>query len=176
MVFFHLLFFKNWSIVDLQCCVSFWCTTKWLYTGISGGSAVKNLPTVQETRVWSLGWEDPLEKEIATHCSILARRMSWTDKPGGLHPMGSQRIGHSQATNTFFQEQINGAVTRKQHLETTHKRTFSSLKPISKERGCLRRKWACQSKEESRLQQGLRPWTEQLLRCVPTLGLCCCRC
>ena len=77
---------------------------------------------------------------MATHSSILAWKISWTDKPGGLHPMGSQRIGHNRATNTSFQEQINGAVTRKQRLETTHKRTFSRLKPISKERGCLRRK------------------------------------
>ena len=52
--------------------------------------SVKNLPAVQETQVLSLGWEDPLEKEMATHCSILAWKISWTEEPGGLQSMGSQ--------------------------------------------------------------------------------------
>ena len=52
--------------------------------------SVKNLPAVQETQVGSLGWEDPLEKEMATHSSILA----WTEKPGGLQSMRSQQVGH----------------------------------------------------------------------------------
>ena len=56
--------------------------------------SVKNLPAVQETRVPSLGWEDPLEKEMATHSSILAWKISWTEEPGGLQSMGSQRVGH----------------------------------------------------------------------------------
>ena len=55
---------------------------------------VKNLPVVQETRVRSLGWEDPLEKEMATHSSILAWKISWTEEPGGLQSMGSQRVRH----------------------------------------------------------------------------------
>ena len=46
---------------------------------------------MQETRVWSLGWEDPLEKEIASHSSILAWEIPWTEEPGGLQFMGSQR-------------------------------------------------------------------------------------
>ena len=50
--------------------------------------AVKNLPAVQDTRVQSLGWEDPLEKEMATHSSILAWRLSWSEEPGGLQSMG----------------------------------------------------------------------------------------
>ena len=54
--------------------------------------SVKNLPAVQETWVRSLGWEDPLEKEMATHSSILAWKISWTQEPGGLQPMGSQRV------------------------------------------------------------------------------------
>ena len=55
---------------------------------------VKNLPAVQETQVGSLDWEDPLEKEMATHSSILAWKISWTEEPGGLQTMGSQRFGH----------------------------------------------------------------------------------
>ena len=50
--------------------------------------SVKDLPAVQETQVQSLGWEDPLEKEMATHSSILAWRISWTEEPGGLQSMG----------------------------------------------------------------------------------------
>ena len=55
---------------------------------------VKNLPAVQETRVRSLGWEDPLEKEMATPSSILAWKISWTEEPGGLQSMGSQTVRH----------------------------------------------------------------------------------
>ena len=54
---------------------------------------VKNLPAMWETRVQSLNQEDPLEKVIATHSSILAWRIPWTEEPGGLQSMGSQRIG-----------------------------------------------------------------------------------
>ena len=55
---------------------------------------VKCLPAMQETQVQSLVWEDPLEKERATHSSILAWRIPWTEEPGGLQSMGSQRVGH----------------------------------------------------------------------------------
>ena len=55
---------------------------------------VKNLPAVQETQVRSLGWEDPLEKEIETHSSFLVWKISWTEEPDGLQCMGSQRVGH----------------------------------------------------------------------------------
>ena len=55
---------------------------------------VKNLPAVQETHIRSLDQEDPLEREMATHSSILAWRIPWTEEPGGLQSMGSQRIGH----------------------------------------------------------------------------------
>ena len=55
---------------------------------------VKNLPAVQETRVQSLGWEDLLEKEMATHSSVLAWRIPWMEEPGGVQSMGSQRVGH----------------------------------------------------------------------------------
>ena len=62
---------------------------------------VKNLPAVQETQVQSLGWEDPLEKEMAPHSSFLAWKISWTEEPGGLQSMGSQRVRHNWVTNTY---------------------------------------------------------------------------
>ena len=55
---------------------------------------VKRLPTMWETRVQSLGWEDLLEKEMATHSSILAWKILWTEELGWLLSMGSQRVGH----------------------------------------------------------------------------------
>ena len=55
---------------------------------------VKNLPAMPKTRVRSLGWEDPLEKGMATHSSILAWRMPWTEVSGRLQSMGSQRVEH----------------------------------------------------------------------------------
>ena len=56
---------------------------------------VKCLPIMQETQVQSLGQEDFLEKEMATHSSILAWKIPWTEEPGGLQSMGSQRVGHN---------------------------------------------------------------------------------
>ena len=55
---------------------------------------LKRLPPVREAGVQSLGWEDPLEKEMVTHSSILAWRIPWTEEPSRLQSMGSQRVGH----------------------------------------------------------------------------------
>ena len=59
---------------------------------------VKNLPAVQETWVWSLGWEDPLEEGSANHSSVPAWRIPWIEEPGGLQSMGLQRVRHNWAT------------------------------------------------------------------------------
>ena len=56
---------------------------------------IKNLPAVQKTQVRSLGWEDPLEKGMATYSSIIAWRIPWTEELDGLLSMGLQRVGHS---------------------------------------------------------------------------------
>ena len=56
---------------------------------------VKNLPAMQDTWVQYLGWEDPLEKEMASCSSILAWKIPWSEEPGGLQSMGSQRVGHN---------------------------------------------------------------------------------
>ena len=61
---------------------------------------VENLPVMQETWVRSPSWEDPLEKGIATHSSILAWRIPWTEEPSGLQSMELQRVGHDRSTNT----------------------------------------------------------------------------
>jgi len=55
---------------------------------------VKRLSTMPETRVRSLGWEDPLEKEMAIHSSTIAWKIPWTEEPGRLQSMGLQRVGH----------------------------------------------------------------------------------
>ena len=62
---------------------------------------VKNLPALWDTWVQSLGWEDPLEKEMAAHSSIVAWKIPWTDEPGELQSMGLQRVRHDWATNTY---------------------------------------------------------------------------
>ena len=67
--------------------------------------SVKNLPAVQETQVRSLGQENPLEKEMATHSSILAWKISWTEEPGGLQSMGSQTVEHDWVTNTYLADE-----------------------------------------------------------------------
>ena len=63
-------------------------------SGFPVSSLVKNVPAMQDTQVRSLGWEDPLEKEMATHSSTLAWRIPWREEPGRLQSMGSQRVGH----------------------------------------------------------------------------------
>ena len=63
--------------------------------GFPDGSVVKILPAMQELQVWSLGWEESLEKGMATHSSILAWKIPWTEEPGGLQSKDSQRVGHN---------------------------------------------------------------------------------
>ena len=67
---------------------------------------LKNLPAMQESWVQSLGWEDPLEKGMATHSSILVWRIPWTEEPGGLQSIGSQRVGHLVLKCLVFYRQI----------------------------------------------------------------------
>ena len=62
--------------------------------GFPDGSVVKNLPVMQVTQVWPLSQEDPLEKAMANHSTILVWRTPWTEEPGGLQSMGSQRVRH----------------------------------------------------------------------------------
>ena len=66
------------------------------HSGFLGSSAVKNPSAIQEMEMWvqSLGWEDPLEEEMATHSSVLAWRIPGTKEPGRLESMGSQRVRH----------------------------------------------------------------------------------
>ena len=62
---------------------------------------VKSPPAMQKAQVQSLSWEDPLEEGMATHSSVLAWRTPWTEEPGGLRSMGSQKPRHNLATNTL---------------------------------------------------------------------------
>ena len=87
---------------------------------------VKNLPAVQESWVWSLGQEDPREKGMATYSSILAWKIPWTEEPGGLQSMGSQRVRHDWVMNTF-----TFLVTL---VEVCHRTQFSLPKTHRKER------------------------------------------
>ena len=76
--------------------------TRWTFVGkvtsllfnMLSALPVKCLSAVQETRVRSLGWEDPLEKDMAIHSSTIAWKIPWTEEPGRLQSMGSQRVGH----------------------------------------------------------------------------------
>ena len=67
---------------------------------------VKCLSTMQETQVRTLGWEDPLEKEMATHSSTIAWKMPWTEEPDRLQSMGSHSVRHDQVTNIHTQPMI----------------------------------------------------------------------
>ena len=80
-------------------------TFTFTFTVYPGASLVaqmaKNLPAMQETQLWSLGGEDPLEKRMATHSSILAWEIPWLEESGGLQSIGSQRVRRNWVTNTF---------------------------------------------------------------------------
>ena len=91
---------------------------------------VKNLPVMQETTVESLGQEDPLDKGMATHCSILAWRISWTEKPGGLQFMGSQRVKHDWAANMHTVSFLCPFIHN--FLSQPSRRSFGSLGLLSK--------------------------------------------
>ena len=80
-----MIFFKSSDIVELM--------GDRIWTSLLA-QMVMNLPRVQETQVRSPGWENPLEKGMATHFSISAWRIPWTDEPGSLQAMGSQRVRH----------------------------------------------------------------------------------
>ena len=90
-------FFKNWCVSDSPLSASKAqriCLQLEIQTGFPGDSVVKNLPAKQETQIGSLGWKDPLEKEMASHSSVLAWEIPWTEELGGLQSMGSLGVGH----------------------------------------------------------------------------------
>ena len=90
---------------------------------------LKNLPTMKDTRVWYLDWEDPLEKEMASHSSILAWRIPCTEKPGRLQSiqsMGSKRVRHNWLTNTFTFKTPEFITIKKQQLELDMERQTGS--------------------------------------------------
>ena len=72
--------------------------------GFPGGSAVKNLPAMQQNWVRSLGQEDPLEEGTATHSSTPAQRIPWTEEPGGLQSICSHRVRHDEVTEQEHEE------------------------------------------------------------------------
>ena len=80
-----------------------WCSYSiWLMSlgAFLVAQMVKNLLAIQETWVWSLGWENPLDEGMVTHSSILAQRIPWTEEPGGLQSMRSQRVRNDRVTDT----------------------------------------------------------------------------
>ena len=102
---------NSWRYTDVAYCMSrhlWWWLSCWVLSDSWNprtslvAQMVKHLPTVRETQVQSLGWEYLLEKEMATHSSILAWKISWTEKPGGSQSMGSQRVGHDWATSLLL--------------------------------------------------------------------------
>ena len=85
------------SLVLLQFLPYGWCHPHVISSLVA--QMVKRLPTMRETWVWSLGWEDPLGKEIATHSSTLAWKIHWMEERGRPQSMGSQRVRHDWATS-----------------------------------------------------------------------------
>ena len=96
----HLFLFVFFICVNLFSQISTDYFFAWAYLWTLA-RRIKHLHAMQETRVRSLGWEDPLEKEMATHSSILAWRIPWRGEPGGLQSTGSQRVGHDWVTSLF---------------------------------------------------------------------------
>ena len=119
----------TWEFTDLACVV---LRDIHLIPHIAGLRAslvaerLKHLPPMRETQVRSLGWEDPLEKEMATHSSILAWRIPWTEEPGRLQSTGLQRVRHDWATSLHF---IPGSLEKQ---ESSRKTFISALLTMPK--------------------------------------------
>ena len=94
---------------------------------------VKNTAAMQETWVWPLNWEDPLEKRMTTHSSILAWRIPWIEEPCGIQSMRLQRVGHDWATNTFtfFMVDRKKVESKKVPKQSYNLNTPSYLHPLS---------------------------------------------
>ena len=117
----------KWSLCFLIHCVDFSSLV---------AQRLKCLPAMWESWVWPLGREDPLEKEMATHSSILAWRIPWAEEPGGLQSMGLQRVGHDWATSLFtflqnfkpllLKSVFNESIVYCIHLEKIFKNDFMS--------------------------------------------------
>ena len=113
---------------------------------------------MQKTWVWSLDWEDPLEKEMATHSSILACRIPWAEEPGGLQSMESQKVRYDWVTNTFHKqergEEGEGYIEDLSGLWGERVGTkMSKIKPVvlNKERGASYEPWLSYVAEEALL-------------------------
>ena len=78
---------------------------------------VKNLTAMWKTCVFSLGWEDPLEKEMAIHSRTIAWKIPWIEEPGRLQPMGLQRVGHDSATSLYFTPWKDSYDQPRQHIK-----------------------------------------------------------
>ena len=92
---------------------------------------VKSVPAMQETWVQSLGWEDPLEEEMAIHSSILVWKIPWMEEPGRLQSMGSQRVGHNWVINTLFI--ISQLVKNLPAMQETWVQSLSQQVPLEKD-------------------------------------------
>ena len=103
--FLFLLFLKiYWSIIRIQ------LATRFYIRAYLVAQMVKNSPAMRETWVQSLGWEDPLEEGMATTPIFLPGESPWTEKPGGLQSMGSQRVGHNWATKQSTQAFLKSTI------------------------------------------------------------------
>ena len=115
-----LFYFPYHKINPFNMCssVTFSIFTRLCNQGFSVAQMVKNLPTMWETWVWYLGWEDPLEEGMVTHASILAWRIPWTKEPDKLQSLGSQRVRHDWVTDTHTH-------THRQPSPLSHSGTFA---------------------------------------------------
>ena len=112
------------------------CPSQMVFVSSSGSSppgpltslvaqTVNRLSTMREIRIWSLGWEDPLEKEMAIHSSTVAWKIPWTEEPGRLQSMGSQRVGHDWATSRSGSSRIQRSYSSQTHMNLLLKDIYS---------------------------------------------------
>ena len=91
-----------------------------MFLGVSlVAQTVKNPSAMRETWVRSLGWKDPLEQGMATHSSILACQIPWTEEPGGLQSTGSQRVGHGVTNSTAYYSKGFSSKKKKKNTKIT---------------------------------------------------------
>ena len=122
----------NRSASNSACPGSVLTRYKYIIWGEMVAQMVKNLPAKQKIWARSLGWEDPLEKGMATHSNILAWRMPWTEEPGRPHSMGSQKARHDWTTNTLtLAKDGGGGLVAKSCLTLATPWTIAHQAPVS---------------------------------------------
>ena len=129
------------TVVSIVWVFAIWYSLAFQFGASLAAQRIKHLPAMWETRVRSLGWEEPLEKEMATHSSTFAWRIPWTEDPGGLRSTGLQRFGHNWATSLYCTVTVAFQFRILRVLKMIDKNVFNQRQHIVLWVGCKKKRF-----------------------------------